>query len=350
MEIDEVREQIRNLDENILELAAKRIQLAEELGKMKEESGTPVSDYNQESVVLSRAREISKEKGLNPILGEDILHRLIEEAVVVQEEGRIKRDPFADGHSAVVIGGAGRMGQWMTRFLSQQGLFVMVHDPSSELVSDETIQLADWVFLATPPEVTASYYESWVDEPPQGIICDLCSIKTPLANGLEALLETGAKITSAHPMFGPDTRMLRDHDFVICPCGNEEADEELINLFGTTSARMILVPMTDHDEWMADALALAHASALTFAHSLPDEPQPLRSQTLNAMLEVAESVVNESPDVYFEIQAHNPHTLDALERLRTSVEQFETIIHNMDRGKFYSYMRKAAYRVKVHDE
>lgn len=349
MEVDDTRDMIRTLDEQIIRLAAERIRLAEELGRMKDHSGAPISDFSQEALVLSRAREISKAQGISPLLGEDLLHRLIEEAVVVQETDRIRRDPFADGHVAVVYGGAGRMGVWMANFLATQGLQVHVQDPARGLVVDPaTLSSAEWIFMATPPNETARLYQSWVEHPPTAILCDLCSIKTPLRDALEALVENGARITSAHPMFGPSTRMLRDHDIVISPCGNEEADGELINLLGSTSARLIMVPLDQHDEWMADALALAHASAMTFAHALGDDPQPFRSETLGIALDMAEGVVHESPDVYFEIQAHNPHTLESLRRLKDSITEFEAIVSNMDRRAFEVYMQTAARRVQAH--
>jgi chorismate mutase/prephenate dehydrogenase len=349
MDVNETRDKIRELDQQILQLAGERIRLAQAVGQLKVEGGHPVSDYQQELQVLKSARSYSEEHGLNPLLAEDILHRLIEEAVMVQENDRIQSDPFADGDIAVVFGGAGRMGQWISNFLANQGLQVHIHDPPRGLfVEAPLLENAEWVFMATPPNETAKIYQSWVESPPKGVLCDLCSIKTPLLDSLEGLLESGARVTSCHPMFGPETRMLRDHDFVVSPCGSEDADQNLLTLFSSTSARLLLVPLAQHDEWIADALALAHASALTFAYALGDDPQPLRSETLCKALNMADAVVHESPDVYFEIQAHNPHTLKSLSKLAEALDIFMDIVAKMDRKKFGEYMATASHRVELH--
>ena len=70
---------------------------------------------------------------------------------------------------------------------------------------------------------------------------------------------------------------------------------------------------------MADVLTLAHATAIAFALALPDTAVPVRSTTLGALQTLSANLVRESPDVYFEIQALNPNSAAALERLATAV-------------------------------
>jgi len=94
----------------------------------------------------------------------------------------------------------------------------------------------------------------------------------------------------------------------------DEFDPEIERLFAPTTARLVRVPLEDHDRIMADLLSLAHAAAIAFALALPAAPPPVRSTTFRALEDLAAVVVRESPDVYYEIQASNPHSAAALDR------------------------------------
>ena len=58
---------------------------------------------------------------------------------------------------------------------------------------------------------------------PRGVIVDIGSLKSPLRGGLEQLVAAGCKVTSIHPMFGPDTRLLSGRHVVFCDVGVPEA-------------------------------------------------------------------------------------------------------------------------------
>jgi prephenate dehydrogenase len=94
------------------------------------------------------------------------------------------------------------------------------------------------------------------------------------------------------------------------------------------------MPLAEHDHIMADLLSLAHATAIAFALALPDTDHPVRSTTFQALESLAAAVVRESPDVYYEIQAMNPHSAAALERLRGALDRIVTAVTERNSGKF----------------
>ena len=49
---------------------------------------------------------------------------------------------------------------------------------------------------------------------------------------------------------------------------------------------------------------------------------------------LAANAVDQNPDVYFEIQADNPHSLGALERLRDAVEHVVGVVRTHRRERF----------------
>lgn len=337
MGVDDLRDELREVDRRLVRLAADRVRLSRAIAREKAEAGLPTVDFAQERRVLERARDQALAADLDATVAERLLLPLIETGVAAQEEERLRLRAGGQGRSAVVVGGAGRMGQWFVRFLAAQGHHVTVHDPADGS-AEGPIPDTDLVLVATPPRVVDRLYRAWAEAPPSGVIVDVASIKTPLRGGLRALQAAGGRVASLHPLFGPATRVLRDLDVVVCDTGDAGAQAEAEALFEATTVRLVHVPLDEHDRWMADVLALAHAAVLAFAAALPDGPLPVRSQTLGRLSDLAWDVVHESPDVYYEIQAHNPYARHAVTRLRRCLDHLEKTVLGRDPAGFSALM------------
>lgn len=346
-----LRDRIVEIDGDLVRLAAERVRIAREIGARKRAEGLPTIDYAQERRVLERARERALESELDAEVAQHLVARLIRAAVTAQEEDSLRHLGQGRERTAVVFGGAGRMGRWMDRFLASQGWEVAGIDP--RLPEDENRAArerlagagpADLVVMATPPGRTAAIYREWlaspegVAGPPRAVVLDLASIKTPLVEPIRALRAAGARVASIHPMFGPSTVLLRDAEVVICEVGDgardREAEELAETLFAPTTARLVRLPLDEHDRVMADLLSLAHAAAIAFALALPEAEHAVRSTTFRALEELSATVVRESPDVYYEIQAENPHSAAALDRLRNALDRVREAIVSRSPGAF----------------
>ena len=337
-ELDDLRERIRALDLDLVARAAERLALARRVGEIKRKDGRPIVDYAQERVVLERVAEAAREKGLDAGLVQDLFTGLIRAAVTVQDEDNLRHAGTGAGKAAVIVGGAGRMGRWMTRFLSAQGYAVEVMDPAAGADAHArgvaALADADLVVCSTPPGAIARLYDEWRAQPPRGVIVDIASIKTPLVPAIRALQAAGARVASIHPMFGPSAVLLREADVVLCDTGDAAATAVVEALFAPTTAHVVHLGLDEHDRVMADLLSVAHATAIAFALALPPADHPVRSTTFRALESLATAVVRESPDVYFEIQAMNPHSAAALERLRDALERIVAAVTSGDAAGF----------------
>jgi chorismate mutase/prephenate dehydrogenase len=347
--LEDLREKIRRLDTEIVRAAAQRIALARDVGEEKRRASLPVVDYAQERAVLDRARAAAEDAGLDPDVADTILVSLIRASVSAQDRDRVRRASVGAGKTAVVVGGEGRMGRWFRRFLEDQGYTA----GSLDLVASEeenawaraVMPSADLVVSAAPPTVTALLYEEWASAPPAGIVVDIASIKTPLVASIRRLQQAGARVASIHPMFGPAVVLLRDCDVVICDTGDDASSEEVEQLFRPTTARLLRLPLDEHDRLMADVLTLAHATVIAFSLALPDAPSPLRSTTLGALQALSTNLLNESPDVYFEIQAKNPSSSAAIERLAAAVDRVAAAVSSQDQHGFRTLMAEGRAHV-----
>jgi chorismate mutase/prephenate dehydrogenase len=349
--VDQLRDEIRRLDEEIVAAAARRISLARQVGEEKRRASLPVVDYAQERAVMERARATAESAGLDPRVADAILVSLIRASVSAQDRDRVRRASVGAGKTAVVVGGEGRMGRWLVRFLEDQGYTA----GSLDLVASEEenawartmLASADLVISAAPPSATAALYDVWAGEPPSGVIADIASIKTPLVGPIRRLQQAGARVASMHPMFGPSVVLLRDCDVVICDTGDDDAAAEVERLFRPTTARVIHLPLDEHDRLMADVLTLAHATVIAFALALPETASPLRSTTLGALQGLSANLLNESPDVYFEIQARNPNSSAALERLAGAVARVASAVSSQDSAAFRALMDEGRAHISV---
>ena len=104
------------------------------------------------------------------------------------------------------------------------------------------------------------------------------------------------------------------------------------------------LPLADHDRIMADLLSLAHATAIVFALALPESGHPVRSTTFRALESLAAAVVRESPDVYYEIQAMNPHSAAALARLREALDRIIAAVSARDTKEFACLLEEGRRR------
>lgn len=346
--LDGARRRIEALDADLVRLAAERVAAAREAGRAKAELGQPTVDFARERAVLERARQAAADAGLDAGVAEDLLMRLIVASTTRQETDRVAAAGLGAGKTAVVVGGAGRLGGWLTAFLRSTGHDTFVLDPAAPAQLDAArrqLRSAGLVLVAVPPSEAARLYDAWAADPPRGVVADVCSVKAPLLGALRRLAAAGVHVASFHPMFGPSAAVLRDCDVVLCRTGDAVAEQAVRDLFAPTSARLVEVGLEEHDRLMADVLSLAHAAAIAVATSLPGAPVA-QSTTYRRLRDVAASVVRESPQVYYEIQAGNPHSLDAIDRLAANLARLRASIAAKDADSFAALLAEGRQRVE----
>jgi chorismate mutase/prephenate dehydrogenase len=239
--------------------------------------------------------------------------------------------------------------------LTSQGFAVEVADPSG-VAADAVPRVEDWrksdlnrydyIILATPLGITDAILRDLALRRPTGVIFDVGSLKSPLRSGLAALKSHGCRVTSLHPMFGPDTELLSGRHVVFVDLGHAEALTSARELFAPTMAEQVVMSLDDHDRLIAYVLGLSHALNIAFFTALAEsgEAAPklarMSSTTFDAQLDVATRVAQESPDLYYEIQSLNDYGAESLEALAKAVERIRTAVLSQDHGAFAVLMRR----------
>jgi chorismate mutase/prephenate dehydrogenase len=327
--------------------------VSEEVARVKRATGRPTRDYGREREVILGVRALATERGVSPALAEELLRLLIRSSLTTQEQASVIARGAGSGRRALVIGGAGKMGGWFVSFLASQGFAVEVADPG--VTAEGAMRVADWrstdlkqdyIVLATPLGITDAILRDLALRRPPGVIFDVGSLKSPLRAGLLALKSHGCKVTSVHPMFGPDTELLSGRHVVFVDLGNEAALTAARELFAPTMAEQVVMSLDDHDRLIAYVLGLSHALNIAFFTALAEsgEAAPrlarMSSTTFDAQLEVASLVARESPELYYEIQSLNDYGAESLEALSKAVERLRTSVLSQDHAAFVALMRR----------
>jgi chorismate mutase/prephenate dehydrogenase len=353
MNLDELRNELTDLDGQLVELVARRQALSERVAAVKRATGRATRDFGREREVILRGRNHAERLGVSPDLAESLLRQLIQSSLATQEQARVAAQAHGSGKRALVIGGRGKMGGWFAEFLASQGFRVAIADPKGGLPGFDT--LADWrddpldfdlIVLATPLGATTPLLEFLAQRAPRGLIFDLGSLKTPLRAGLDALVRAGCRVTSLHPMFGPDTELLSGRHVIFIDLGNADALEEAQELFAPTMAERVVMGLDEHDRLIAFVLGLSHALNIAFFTALAEsgEAAPrlanLSSTTFDSQLEVASRVAAESPELYFEIQSLNEYGAESLLALQQAVERLVRTVRTKNSGEFAALMTR----------
>jgi len=352
MSLDELRKNLSAIDRRLVEMIAERQRVVADIGKTKQSTGTGTRDYAREKNVLEMGRKQATEMGVDPDLVERLLEMLIRTSLESQERDRVVAEGKGDGRRALVIGGAGKMGRWFVEFFVSQGFATTVADKTIE---DGQSQFKNWtdagvdfdvIVVAAPLAVSGRILAQLAVLKPKGLVFDIGSLKSPLIDGLKELQSAGCRVTSLHPMYGPDTRLLSGRHLIFCDVGDAEATAAAKELFAATMVEQLDMGLEDHDRLIAYVLGLSHALNIAFFTALAEsgEAAPklaqLSSTTFDSQLLVSEAVAQDNPHLYFEIQNLNKFGLGPLDALCEAAVRIRDAVAGGDEEAFVELMQK----------
>ena len=362
-ELLEMRQRLDDIDAGIIDLIAERQAMVTTIGEHKLKTGLPLRHYEREREVIERGVSRAESRGLPGTVARDILETLIHHSLGRQETHKLVQSEHGQGQHALVIGGLGRMGVWMSRYLDMVGYRVDIADPAStdtpfNRVKDWEAVVAryDLIVVAVPLRPSNDILLRLARVRPECLIFDIGSLKSPMREGLDALRESGCRVCSVHPMFGPDEIGLSGRHILFVDVGDQAAVSEARALFAHTAADCVELSLEEHDEVMAWVLGLSHLVNIAFASTLAEsgEAVPLlrqiSSSTFNAQLDVATQVISENPHLYYEIQQGNENTVEVTNHFRKVLKELAHAVEEGDEPAFARHMAVANRRLVRNDE
>ena len=191
--------------------------------------------------------------------------------------------------------------------------------------SVEDATTCPYVILAVPVQNLTEAIESIRPHlNPGTLVIDVGSVKLqPLQQMLELLPEE-VEILGTHPMFGPQSAVdgLHGHRIVLCPVRTARADQVQRFLEEQLRLEVIVSDAETHDRDIAQTQALAQFVGRALA-ALDRSDSAIRTPGYEHLREVAETVGEDSWELFSAIQNINPYAREMRDRLMRHLEDVE---------------------------
>lgn len=333
-----IRDQIDQVDQQLIQLLSKRLSLVAEVGKIKLEHGLPLYAPDREATMLAARRNEAEKQGIPPDLIEDVLRRVMRESYISENRHGFKATN-PDIRKIVIVGGRGKLGSLFANYFVRSNYYVEILDQAEWGDAETVLSGADLVVVCVPIDKTLMVLEQlqpYLTE--KMILADLTSVK---AQPLEKMLaiHKGA-VVGLHPMFGPDIASMAKQVVACCDGRFEDRYQWLLEQFQLWGAKVEKIDANEHDHAMTYIQALRHFS--TFAYGLHLSQQPVKLAQLLALsspiyrLELAMigRLFAQDGALYADIIADKAENLTVIEALKQSFEQGLALFKNQDKAGF----------------
>ncbi|MCG3721638.1 bifunctional chorismate mutase/prephenate dehydrogenase [Vibrio cincinnatiensis] len=336
-ELNVLRDQIDDVDKQMVELLARRLALVEKVGEVKSRYGLPIYVPEREASMLASRRAEAERKGVPPQLIEDILRRTMRESYASEKDSGFKcLNPKL--RSVVIVGGKGQLGGLFARMFRLSGYPVKILGSQDWAQADELLHDAGLVVVTVPIHLTLGVIDKLGQLPQDCILCDLTSIK---AKPLAAMLKVHqGPVVGLHPMFGPDVPSLAKQVIVYCDGRGEQQYQWLLDQFAIWGASLCQIDADEHDHGMTLIQALRHFTSFVYGLHLskvnPNLEQLLKLSSPIYRLELAMvgRLFGQDPHLYGDIILSSQENVQMIQRFQQSFAQAVSLIEQQDKQGF----------------
>ncbi|OIN07679.1 bifunctional chorismate mutase/prephenate dehydrogenase [Oceanisphaera psychrotolerans] len=341
-ELAVLRDQIDEVDQQLVELFARRLKLVAGVGEVKSRQGVPIYAPDREAAMLARRRAEAEARGVPPDLIEDVLRRAMRESYASEKDTGFKcMNP--ELNKAVVIGGAGQLGGLFAHLLTLSGYPVEILEKDDWARAEQMLTGAGLVVVAVPIDQTVAVIERLPRLADDCLLVDLTSIKAePLATMMKV---HSGPVLGLHPMFGPDVSSLAKQVIIYSAGRGGEQYEWLLAQMRIWGARLQAVNAEEHDKAMSLVQALRHFTSFAYGAHLcaeqADLAQLLRLSSPIYRLELAMvgRLFAQDPVLYADIILSSPGNLEMIRRYH---RRFGELLEQLEQGKRDAFVQQFA--------
>ena len=175
--LEPLRREIDAIDEQLVNLLAERRQRVQKVIALKQAKNLPVYHPSREEDLISKRREQASLAGLDPDHVEELFRSVLRQSRVKQT-AQIIRTGVRAGAKVLVVGGAGKMGGYFSRWFAQSGYQVRILEVDDWPNAAALCRDIDLAFISVPiPQTPAIIQRLAPFLPPQCVLADITSIK-----------------------------------------------------------------------------------------------------------------------------------------------------------------------------
>jgi len=345
VELSELRDQIDDVDKQMIELLVRRLSLVEKVGEVKSEHGLPIYAPDREAAMLASRRKEAEKRGIPPQLIEDILRRTMRESYASEKDSGFKcLNPSL--RSIVIVGGRGQLGSLFSRMFTLSGYQVKVLGSNDWDDANTLLKDAGLVVVTVPINLTSDVIEKLNTLPSDCILCDLTSIKS---KPLDRMLNVhSGPVVGLHPMFGPDVPSLAKQVIVYCDGRSRDQYQWLLEQFSIWGATLRNIDAKEHDHGMTLIQALRHFTSFAYGLHLSrenpniDKLLQLSSPIYRLELAMVGRLFAQDPSLYGDIILSSEENIEMIKRFHTSFGEAINVLEGHDKATFVQSFEKVS--------
>ncbi|WWP01847.1 MAG: bifunctional chorismate mutase/prephenate dehydrogenase [Candidatus Dasytiphilus stammeri] len=336
-ELNALRDQIDHVDQDLLKIIAKRIQLVTKVGEVKHRHGLPIYVPERESSILHSRRKEAEDLGISPDLFEDVLRRIICESYHSEYLKGFK-PIYPSLRPVVIIGGKGKMGNFFAKLFKISQYQVKILDKEDWSNADQILGDAVMVIISVPIQLTEQVITQLPKLPQDCILVDLSSVKNL---PLQAMLAAHkGPVLGLHPMFAPDNDNPARQVVILCDGRNPQAYEWFLKQLKIWGMRLHRISAIEHDHNMAFIQALRHFSTFVYGLTLVQEDVQLEQLLILASrmyridLIMVGRFFTQDPQLYADIIMSSKLNLALIKRYYHRFGEAIKLIEHRDKQEF----------------
>lgn len=331
-----LRQQIDELDSQLVELLVKRLAITRQVGEIKSQVGLPIYVPSREAELLAKRRAEAEALGLSPALVEDLLRRIMRESYQTQHQRYRCCNPELG--KVVVIGGKGALGSVFVDMFQLSGYEVAILEQDDWQNADAIFNGAGLVLVSVPMKLTEEVISKLSGLPEHCLLADITSTKS---GPLHTMLEVhNGPVLGLHPMFGPDVPSLVKQVIVVCHGRYAERYAWLLEQMRSWGAILNESTAQEHDDAMAFIQVMRHFCTYVYGSHLAGENPDLEkliqfsSPIYRLELAMVGRLFAQSPNLYADIIFSNKQSLPLLKRFRDHLDQALKMLETGDKAAF----------------
>ncbi|MGZ9897557.1 bifunctional chorismate mutase/prephenate dehydrogenase [Shewanella gaetbuli] len=345
-DLEKLRDLIDGVDQQLLHLLRKRLDLVAQVGAVKHAAGVPIYAPQREASMLAKRRDEAEKMNISPQLIEDILRRLMRESYLNEKDVGFKQVKHDLGH-IVVVGGEGQLGQLFTQMLTLSGYSVKSLDKNDWQRAYALFDGAGMVLVTVPIKVTCDVIKTHLTRLPDTcILADLTSIKEQPVDTM--LLAHKGPVVGLHPMFGPDVGSLAKQVVVVCHGRQAEAYQWLLDQIAIWGARIVEAEPVKHDKAMQLVQAMRHFSSFVYGMNLCKEDAEIdtllqfSSPIYRLELAMVGRLFAQDPELYADIIFAQQGSQDVIADYLDNYRDALAMLKSGDRDAFVAEFKRVA--------
>jgi len=231
------------------------------------------------------------------------------------------------------------MGRWIVNQLLETGGFqVTVADPDEieglrlartigvnyEKDNKRAAAESDIVIVSVPVENTPQVIAEVAPCMKEGsLLMDIASVKTEAVSAMLKHAPQGVELVSLHPMFGPRIRDVRGQVVILIPVRTGKWFSLVKGFLEKKGFEVVETSVQNHDRMMSIVQGLTHFTSMVFAGVIREmnidlkQSRRFSSPVYNVFLPIVYRVICQNPELYAQLQVHNPHVLEVQEEFIT---------------------------------